>query len=96
MTYKLEYRAFIYEGGIYDDTCDFCKERNGQVFTIREAEEWKNLEWPEKNEGYNPLRDMGGRDCRHFPSYISDELAVVMRPELKDKLDFPGVLVDIG
>ena len=96
MKVSLEFKAFIYEGGIYDDTCDFCKERNGKVFTIKEAEEWKKLEWPEKNENYEPLKDMGGTDCRHHPSWISDSLATILRPDLKGKLDFPGVQIESG
>jgi len=34
-------------------------------------------------EGYKPFIDFGGYNCRHFPSWISDELAEKMRPELK-------------
>lgn len=34
-------------------------------------------------EGYNPLIDLGGYNCRHFLSWISDDLAEKLRPELK-------------
>ena len=79
---ELGFICFIYEGGLVDNTRDFCEERNGQVFTIDEADTWSALQWKGKNKSYDPLRDMGGHNCRHHPSYISDELAITLRPEL--------------
>jgi len=33
--------------------------------------------------GYDPLVDRGGYNCRHQLSFISDELAFKLRPDLK-------------
>ena len=33
--------------------------------------------------GYDPLTDRGGYSCRHILGYISDELAIKLRPDLK-------------
>lgn len=84
---ELSFRAFIYEGGTIDTTRDFCERNNGKVFLISEAESlWPSQEWSGKNESYEAMRDMGGHNCRHHPSFISDALAIQLRPELKDIL----------
>ena len=84
---ELGLRAFIYEGGLIETSREFCNERNGKVFTTDEAEAWKLLNWKGKNKDYDPLRDMGGHNCRHHPSFISDELAMRLRPELAELLN---------
>ena len=84
---ELGLRAFIYEGGLIETSREFCNERNGKVFTTDEAEAWKLLNWKGKNKDYDPLRDMGGHNCRHHPSFISDELAIRLRPELAELLN---------
>lgn len=81
---NLGLRAFIYEGGLIDTSRPFCEERNGQVFTIEEAQQWINMDWKGKNKDYDPLRDMGGHNCRHHPSFISAALAIRLRPDLED------------
>lgn len=83
---ELGLRAFIYEGGLIETSREFCEERNGKVFTTEEAEAWEFLDWKGKNKDYDPLRDMGGYNCRHHPSFISDQLAIALRPELADLL----------
>lgn len=92
---KLNLRAFIYAGGTIDSSRCFCDERNGKVFTTEEAQEWKNIlnddcgpTWNESKDGaYDPLIEMGGYNCRHTADFISNSLAIRMRPELKGQLD---------
>ena len=84
---SVNFRAFIYEGGLIDTSRDWCERHNGKVYLISEAEKWKNETWAGKNKDYEPLRDMGGYRCRHHPSFISDELAIAFRPELRDIFD---------
>lgn len=83
---QLSLNAFIYNGGKIDTTREFCRERNGKVFTIDEAMGWKKLEWDGKNKNYNPLQDAGGYNCRHTLDYISNQMAIRLRPELKGKI----------
>ena len=83
---ELNLEAFIYEGGLIDETRPFCEKRNGLVFTREEAELWANLQWAGKNKDYVPMRDLGGHNCRHHPSFIPNELAIVLRPDLNEKL----------
>lgn len=87
MTYaeQLGLRAFIYQGGLINTSRDFCEKNNGKVFTLEEAEQWRDMNWQGKNDNYEPLRDMGGHNCRHFPSMISDKLAIRRRPELAER-----------
>lgn len=91
---KLKLKAFVYSGGIIENSRDFCIKRNNKVFTTDEAAEWhKDKDLPltkaEKEigqpSGYNPLIDMGRWRCRHTARYISNERAIRLRPELKGK-----------
>jgi hypothetical protein len=90
----LELSAFIYEGGLIETSRKFCIERNGKVFTVDEAQEWINdKDLPktkeEKETGivvYNPLIDMGRFNCRHMVRFVSNEIAIMLRPDLKNKL----------
>lgn len=91
-------RAAVYEGGLIDHSRPFCIERNGQVFTVDEIQKFGTPE--DKYEGYSdkatgdfngkpdydydPFFDQGGHNCRHAYNYISDRLAIHLRPELKD------------
>jgi hypothetical protein len=91
---RLDLRAGIYAGGLVEDSRDFCISKNNKVFTVEEME----TDWPKdpdllktKKEketgiliGYNPLIDLGRWRCRHTINWISKELAIKLRPDLKD------------
>lgn len=95
---QLGLRAAIYEGGLIDHSRPFCIERNGQVFTFDEIEKFGTAEdtyggYSDKATGdfngkpdfdYDPFFDQGGHNCRHAYNYISDRLAIHLRPELKE------------
>lgn len=88
---KLDLKDFIYQGGLVEDSRDFCIEHDGKVFTRQEAE----TKWPrdpklprttkERKTGvlidYIPLVDMGRWHCRHRPRYISAEYADRLRAQ---------------
>lgn len=95
---------FLYQGGLIDDSRDFCAAHNNKVWHRDESADWDTWtpskgEYPAgyvikaKNQydipsyldypGYQPLIDAGGYNCRHSISWISDELAFDLRPELK-------------
>jgi hypothetical protein len=84
---KLELQYFFYEGGLVNDSREFCISKNGKVYSSKEAKEWINEPWIRDNLAkwgvYDPLTDMGLWNCRHHPSFISKELAFELRPELK-------------
>lgn len=74
----------IYSGGLTSDSRPFCEERNGKVYTRAEIETWRDLEWEQKPQNYNPFKDLGGDGCRHKLDWISKQLAEILRPDLKD------------
>jgi hypothetical protein len=91
---ELDLQAFIYEGGLIETSREFCIKRDGKVFTIDEAATWVNdptlpKTKEERETGvviYNPLEDFGRFNCRHMIRYISNEIAIMLRPDLKTKL----------
>lgn len=81
----LEY--FIYNGGIIETSRTFCIEKNGKVFSSKEADKWKEeptLTAVPSIETYDWRTEAGGYNCRHSIDYISKETAFVLRPDLKD------------
>lgn len=80
---RLGMEYFIYDGGLIATSRQFCRDKSGLVFWIKEAEAY----WPTdpnlpKIADYIPMIDMGGPNCRHTPRFISKELAFQLRPEL--------------
>lgn len=86
----LDLTYFIYEGSLIATSRQFCIDRAGKVFSIKEAEKWVNDPWIKRNldkgyiSSYNPTHDMGLFGCRHIPRFISKEVAFQLRPELKN------------
>jgi hypothetical protein len=83
---------FIFSGGLMKTTRDFCRSRNGKIFTRKEIEGWKDLEFDGKPGGYVPFLDVGGYNCRHVLDPISDEVA----NELQDEAGGSPVVVPPG
>jgi hypothetical protein len=74
---------FIYQGSIKDTTRAFCSKRASRVFSVKEAQEWKNdrdLTAVKDRNTYNPMLQRGGYNCRHFIKYISKEMAETLEP----------------
>lgn len=87
---RLGLEHFIYNGGIIKTSREFCRMRNGKVFSTAEAELWVNdptLTAVTDIESYNWVLDRGGYNCRHSIDWIASEVAYVLRPELKDQDD---------
>ena len=82
---QLGLRFAMYTGGIIEASRNFCIEKEGKVFSEEEIKAWQDQDWKGKPEaGYDPFIDLGGYNCRHTLSWISDELAFELRPELKE------------
>jgi hypothetical protein len=74
----------IYSGTLEEDSRPFCIARVNKVFSRPEIASWENLEFQGKPKiGYDPFTDCGGFNCRHHLSFISEEIAQYLRPELK-------------
>lgn len=84
---ELGLKWFVYQGGVIPTSRDFCKKKNGKVFSDKEAQEkWPNdpdLIDKKTKARYRPLIDRGRYNCRHFLMWISEERAM----ELKQRQD---------
>jgi len=80
---KLGFQYAIYEGGLIETSREFCKKRNGKVFTREEIEKFNPTE--AKPPNYNPFTDLGGYGCRHHLNWVPDAVAFALRPELRNK-----------
>lgn len=78
---RLDLNYAVYEGGLIKTSRQFCIDRNGKVYTREEIMKWKLTEAVPPN--YDPIIDLGGYGCRHYLNWISYELAVILRPDLK-------------
>ncbi len=92
-------RCAIYQGGLIRDSRAFCMERNGKVFTKEEIAKFGTSEdiyggydnkgkgeFQGKSKPYNPSVDLGGYNCRHKLHWITDTLAIRLRPDLREFL----------
>ena len=91
---RLDLKYFIYSGGLIETSREFCRKRNGKVYSTEEAETWADDSTlprtkEERDSGvvvdYSPLEDRGRWNCRHRILYIPYEEAVRRRPELAKK-----------
>jgi hypothetical protein len=78
MANELGFNYFIYTGGLIDTSRDFCRKKNGRVFSREDAEKWVNdpdlIDQKTKNT-YKPLIERGRYNCRHFLMWITDDRA---------------------
>ncbi len=81
---ELTLTQFIYSGGLIEDSRVFCKNKNNRVFSIEEAELWKDdpdlLRTVDERktgilQGYIPTIHMGRWRCRHIARFVTPELA---------------------
>lgn len=78
---KLKFNYAIYEGGLIKTSREFCKKRNGKVFSRDEIAKFNPT--VAKQPGYNPFTDLGGFGCRHHLNWIPDIVAFSLRPDLR-------------
>lgn len=63
---ELDLNYFIYQGGLIEESRDFCREHNNRVYSKEEAEEWRN--WtPSKAINISKFKQ---KDIYQIPSYI--------------------------
>lgn len=80
---RLGFGYAVYSGTIMDTTRPFCEARVNKVFSRKEIAAWARLDFQGKPAiGYDPFLDCGGFNCRHHLSFISDEIAAHLRPEI--------------
>jgi hypothetical protein len=88
----------LYAGGTIGTTRDFCKLRNNKVFHESEIEKFgtsadayggysSKPDFQGKTSPYDPFSDLGGHNCRHSLDWISDRLALRLRPDARKFLE---------
>jgi hypothetical protein len=59
---------FIYQGGLIDDSRDFCAAHNNKVWSIEEAQEWPT--WTPADGEYPAGYEVKAKDIYAVPSYL--------------------------
>jgi hypothetical protein len=69
---KLGLTNFIYQGGLIEDSRDFCAAHDGKVWTTKEAEEWENWRPIDgiKDDMYPEGYEVKAKDLYSVPSYL--------------------------
>lgn len=65
---KLGLTNFIYQGGLIEDSRDFCAAHDGKVWTVKEAEKWD--EWRPIDGTYPEGYEVKAKDLYSVPSYL--------------------------
>ena len=66
----------VYSGTLEEDSRPFCISRVNKVFNRQQIAAWADLDFAGKQKiGYDPFTDLGGFNCRHHLSFISEGLA---------------------
>ena len=66
---------FLYSGSGISDSRDFCRQRAGKAFTREQIAGWENLKWKGKISRGSVFISLGGYNCRHSLTPITEELA---------------------
>lgn len=84
---KLELTHFIYTGGINPNTRDFCVHNNGRIFNLNEIKDWALQPFAKDIPNYSPILDFGGIGCHHHPSFITEDLAEMLKEQYDKAAD---------
>jgi hypothetical protein len=75
----LELNFARYAGTELENSRPFCLKRLNRIYTRKEIESWRTLEFQGKPKvGYDPFTDLGGYNCTHGWNWISDELVELL------------------
>lgn len=70
---ELGLTKFLYSGGLIIDSRDFCIARAGKIFTKKEIDSWEQMSWTGKNTRSSVWIALGGYNCQHILSPVTDE-----------------------
>lgn len=72
---ELNLNLYLYSGTVKSNTRPFCAKRANRIYTKGEIESWAQKEWKGKINGADVFVVLGGYNCRHHLSAISEEIA---------------------
>jgi len=71
---------FYYSGSLLMDSREFCVNRVGKVFTKKEIDSWNQMgPWNGKAEGRDVWTFLGGWNCGHILSPVTEEFAEYLK-----------------
>jgi len=68
MAEEFDLKYFVYQGGLIEDSRDFCAAHNNKVWTTKEAEGWKT--WTPSKGEYPSGYEVKAKDLYKVPSYM--------------------------
>jgi hypothetical protein len=69
----------LYAGTEIKTSRDFCKKRNGIIYSREVIESWNAQNWDGKIPGTDVKETLGGYSCRHHLSWLSAELVELLK-----------------
>jgi len=69
----------LYAGTEIKTSRDFCKKRNGIIYSREVIESWNPLQWEGKIPGTDVKETLGGYRCRHHLSWLSAEMVELLK-----------------
>ena len=66
---------FLFSGSLITDSREFCATRAGKVFSKAEINAWNFQSWNGKAKGRDVWKFLGGFNCRHILSPVTDAIA---------------------
>lgn len=74
----------VYSGTLEEDSRPFCIARVNRVYNREQIAAWEKLQFNGKPKySYDPFTDLGGHNCRHHLSWISEGLAQGLKAKQK-------------
>lgn len=78
---RLGFTHAIYSGGVVETTKEFCRSRNGRVFSIDEVERWVDAQDRPIASSYDPFIHLGGDCCEEGMSFCRHSLLYIPKEE---------------
>lgn len=69
----------LYAGTEIKTSRDFCKKRNGIIYSREVIDSWNPLQWDGKIPGTDVKETLGGYRCRHHLSWLSAEMVELLK-----------------
>ena len=69
----------LYAGTEIKTSRDFCKKRNGIIYSREVIESWNPLQWEGKIPGTDVKETLGGFRCRHHLSWLSEQMVELLK-----------------
>lgn len=69
----------LYSGTEIKNSRVFCKERTGIIYSRAFIESWNGLNWDGKIPGTDVKETLGGYNCRHHLSWLSEQMVELLK-----------------